>query len=497
VTITTYNFDDRTDGATVATGVHGIQEVSGSPVYDDDGAQFHGAIGIIAAGAQWVRWNTPAAAWSGSVYIQPTNQPGSGSNRFFNVTTTGNSSRMNIRFQSNGTIAISDGANALLGAQSTTTWAANDTFRFDWQLSHDGTNLNIELRIFKNGNIEGTTADETMSRSTPETNPVRLRIGGHTAGWTSWFDTLRLSDQLEWIGPYAAPLAGAATGSIAWSGASTGSRTPKGAATGSIAWSGAATGEAPAAGPNTGAATGSVAWAGSATGTRMSSGAATGAVTWSGAATGTRTSSGAATGSVAWSGATTGARPSAGAATGSIAWVGSADGEAPADDLSEGAATGSISWAGSVTGTRTSSGSTSGTIAWVGSATGTRTSSGSTSGDITWSGSVTGTRTSSGSTSGTIAWAGEVTGEAAEPDDPNTGTVTGSIAWAGSVWGANYFATFTGLRTTERVDGVLATRRVDGRLTTARLDGVLTTDRVDDRLTTERVDGVLTTTRIA
>jgi len=240
------------------------------------------------------------------------------------------------------------------------------------------------------------------------------------------------------------PMEGAATGSIAWVGSSTGTRTPKGEASGSIAWVGSSTGKKLL----TGSASGAISWAGSSTGVRVSRGESTGAISWSGVTTGARAANGASTGSIAWVGSSTGARASSGAASGAIAWVGvavggnlgvvigsitwagTADGVSPSISINEGDATGSISWVGSSTGVRTPKGEPTGSISWVGSSTGVKLTTGSASGAISWVGSSTGTRTPKGASTGSIAWVGSSTGARA-----STGSTTGSISWAGSSTG--------------------------------------------------------------
>jgi hypothetical protein len=218
---------------------------------------------------------------------------------------------------------------------------------------------------------------------------------------------------VAWVGSSTGTRAssGAATGSIAWVGSATGTRTSSGSATGSIAWVGSATGQQPAAPPNDGEATGTITWAGTATGARQSAGAATGSITWAGAATGARQSAGAATGSVTWVGVATGTRQSAGAATGTVTWVGVATGTR----TSQGAATGSIAWVGSATGEApvegVNEGSATGTITWVGVATGARRSAGAATGTVAWVGVATGSRQSAGVATGTVAWVGVAEGE--------------------------------------------------------------------------------------
>jgi hypothetical protein len=116
----------------------------------------------------------------------------------------------------------------------------------------------------------------------------------------------------DWSDPVSATTAssavrtGAATGSVSWSGAVTGARSPVGAATGSVAWTGVATsGQA-----TVGAATGAVSWSGVATGTSLDptiqDGSALGAVTWAGVATGATAHLGEVVTTVVWAGAAAG-----------------------------------------------------------------------------------------------------------------------------------------------------------------------------------------------
>jgi hypothetical protein len=207
---TTYTFDAGTDEANV-TAAGGIVAVSGPPTYEA-AAAFHGPMGVQTTGIQWAEWAVPALSFSGSLYISPRAAAASGSSRFMTVMSTAAGTQISLRFNvTGGAIHVADSANALLGAAATTTWAVNDRFRFDWQGSYNAgaDTFQLDVRIFKGAAVESVTPTESLSRTgiTGFTNdPARVRVGSQTTGaWDFYIDTLTLSDQLEWIGPYANP----------------------------------------------------------------------------------------------------------------------------------------------------------------------------------------------------------------------------------------------------------------------------------------------------
>ena len=204
MTFTTYDFDGGTDNANVATG-GGVETIGGTPKYET-AAAVHGSLGVEMIGAgQFLRYLNPLPG-SGSIYSRATTAA-TGSNRILIWGTSANGTNLALRYHDSGTFSITNTAGTQVGATTTMTWTAGDVFRFDWQFSEAGTTATVTVRFFKNANIEGTIADEEITRSdtTGGTPSTRLRIGSSTAGWTTRLDTLRLSSSLEWAPPFAPP----------------------------------------------------------------------------------------------------------------------------------------------------------------------------------------------------------------------------------------------------------------------------------------------------
>lgn len=203
----TDDFESGVDGNTV-TVAGNVDQVQGSPTFEADAA-FHGSMGVLMSGSgQAVRY-VVTADHSGSIYVSPIATPGSSANLSLTWGTSANATNFHVRFHSDGTISISNASNSIIGAASTTTWTTGDTFRLDWQCDESaGFTTDITLRIFKNANIEGDTPDETLTRTTTTYagSTSRLRVRSSVAGYTFWYDTLRLSTSLEWADPFDPPI---------------------------------------------------------------------------------------------------------------------------------------------------------------------------------------------------------------------------------------------------------------------------------------------------
>jgi hypothetical protein len=204
MTQTIYDFEGGTNGANVATG-GGITAVSPGPPEYSNTADFQGSLGITAVGTQWAKWASPnpAGDHSGSVYIRADGNPGTGSQRVIIWDNAGTGDGGAFAFHSNGKMRLVNGSNVLQGAESTTTWANGDEFRIDYQYNDVAGSCAMSLRIFKNANIDGSTPDETLSRTLTSCVCNNVRLGGLTTGtWDFDFDNFVLSDILEWIGPF-------------------------------------------------------------------------------------------------------------------------------------------------------------------------------------------------------------------------------------------------------------------------------------------------------
>lgn len=204
MTITAYDFESGTNGATVNAGGAILAVSSSKPTYSTAAAFTSSTLGVSSGAQQWAEWAAPATDWSGSVYIKPTTNPGSGTARFVSMRTAAAAQGISIRLSSTGVFQIANAGNSLAGAASSTTWTTGDEFRIEWQLDTVGADVQITVRIFKNADISGTTPTETMpARTITGTDVARVRMGNVDSGaFTILWDNLQLSDTLEWIGPY-------------------------------------------------------------------------------------------------------------------------------------------------------------------------------------------------------------------------------------------------------------------------------------------------------
>ena len=198
----TYLFDAGPAGAS-PTVTGDIVEVSGATY---TASAMHGPFALqgSAIGSQYIGINNSGTVnHSGSIYVRPTTQA-TGSNRFVNITTSSLSIIFAIRIHSDGHFDLTNGATRT--AVTTFSWVSNQWYRVDWQ--YDQTVLAapvFTVRFFTTP--EGTVPTETLSttQSGITENMSRWRIGlfssaGTTA--TDTLDTFRVSNGLEWIGPY-------------------------------------------------------------------------------------------------------------------------------------------------------------------------------------------------------------------------------------------------------------------------------------------------------
>jgi hypothetical protein len=201
----TYTYEEGTNGVDIGTGT-GVTAVTASAPKYSTAAAFHGSLGYNCIGQQALFYAAPADDFSGSVYVEPHVNGASSSNRIITLQTAADAEICALRLHSTaGVISLVNSANTI-AVSATTTWAVNDLFRFDWQADYnDGADtLALSVRIFKGANVEGTTPDETISNTfTSVTAPcTKVRVGNYNTGtWDFYFDTLRLNDALEWIGP--------------------------------------------------------------------------------------------------------------------------------------------------------------------------------------------------------------------------------------------------------------------------------------------------------
>jgi hypothetical protein len=203
MTVTRYTFESGANGADVGVGGD-ITAVSGSaPTYSNAAATHGSNRGISAVSTQWAEWAAPDADWSFSWYHTITVNPGTGSERVIVFRSAAGANVGAIRFHSSGAIAIVNGSNVVVDSNASTTWAADDDFRLDVKVNTIAPDVEISVRIFKNANVDGTSPDETYTRTLTAVDVAHARFGQLDSGsWTTLFDNLAISDLLEWIGPY-------------------------------------------------------------------------------------------------------------------------------------------------------------------------------------------------------------------------------------------------------------------------------------------------------
>jgi hypothetical protein len=203
---------------------------------------------------------------------------------------------------------------------------ASDTWYWT-RLNLTGTTLSIKTWADGSGEPGSWSASSSVSSLTAGWVGVSHYFGSTGTTWVAELGVGTGGDPAP-----DAPLVevGAASGSVAFTGAAAGLRTPAvGAASGAVSFSGSASGEIVETPAEVGASSGFVAFSGSASGLRTPAvGAASGGVAFTGAASGLRTPAvGASSGAVAFAGDVAGLRtPAIGAAAGSVAFTGSVSG---------------------------------------------------------------------------------------------------------------------------------------------------------------------------
>lgn len=204
------SFESGSDGGAFTATGNWVSTV-GSPTYESDAA-VHGAMGLrLDAASEAARYTIGPASCSGSFYMI-CRAVASGALRFLQVQSSAAGVFIQLRQGTAGTFSMANVSNVQIGSATTLTWAAGDVFRLDWQATITGTapNVSVELsvRFFKNANIEGTTPDETLTQTAvggASTTVAQLAFFCSAAGFVTDVDTVRYSDQLEWLGPYAPP----------------------------------------------------------------------------------------------------------------------------------------------------------------------------------------------------------------------------------------------------------------------------------------------------
>lgn len=208
----TIDFNSGTDGVNLTTG-GGIDSVvaTGNPQYSTANAK-HGARGMFipsGTAAAYFRHLVAAntATHSGSVYVKTIAQA-SGSSNVVQMCNNADSPLYGFGFNADGKFKLFNETGAT-AASSTMSWAASTWYRWDWQADlSTPTSPTITWRIFTD--LEGVTPAETIGPIVLSTSKTfeRWRVGG--AGSSSGarslaLDTFRLSNSLEWLGPFDPP----------------------------------------------------------------------------------------------------------------------------------------------------------------------------------------------------------------------------------------------------------------------------------------------------
>lgn len=229
-----YDFNGGVSGATVVGGANGVTEII-------EGTQKYVA-GIHGAAA--VRAGDPANKTSTSFGITlPFSGTHSGSSYFTYNTAQGTAGSLNFLIVQceNGNfsnqVRVTTATNKLAITTNTTasyTGADNSlptkTFRLDWQYQYvPGGQSTFAWRIFTTDpegitpDLSGTVNAYTGPASTSP--PNRLRLGANSSNNAAFkdvtVDTVRISDDLRWWGPFAAPAAQPGSTDRVWVGAPT------------------------------------------------------------------------------------------------------------------------------------------------------------------------------------------------------------------------------------------------------------------------------------
>lgn len=201
---TLYDFEGGVIDDVVTTG-GGITDVIGSPKY---AAGIHGT-GIRYLASEAVEFlGVVSGTHSGSVYMKVDSTHTSGGSRGLITKKAIGAWRSGFKFIWDGDMDPTIGGT---NEPVLMTWAVGDLFRFDWQ--YDASIHQIIWRVFKNANMEGTVHDATTTLDlSGDTDLIEWlgfgALNSSPAGTDITFDTLRVSDQLEWLAPFDPPSSG-------------------------------------------------------------------------------------------------------------------------------------------------------------------------------------------------------------------------------------------------------------------------------------------------
>ncbi|HUS26689.1 MAG TPA: DUF4082 domain-containing protein [Nevskiaceae bacterium] len=194
-----------------------VSGTSGTVTYSSGNFK-HGArsISIAAdgAGAVGVQWNensvtpSPLTAYA-RFYFKLNALPATSAQWVVFQDSGGTNLIARINLRTDGKIELTD-SGGTVRATSTTTLATGAWYRLEAKIFSNSSTGTFDVRLFTGGNVEGTTADETVSFSGQNThgNAVRrAHVGAFNTVSTlaMWIDSIEYNDT-GYPGPYATPV---------------------------------------------------------------------------------------------------------------------------------------------------------------------------------------------------------------------------------------------------------------------------------------------------
>lgn len=148
---------------------------------------------------EWTtQWPTTSSTCYGRAYVYPVSQ--GSTNKFFKFIDSSSNEIACMSMSASGRFQIHDLTTFQQGAvQGTGAW-----YRVEFEVPI-GNSVTITAKIFKGANLDGITADETITMAGADTQAIpadndRIRIGNNTNGTIWYFDDVGASD-VNWLGP--------------------------------------------------------------------------------------------------------------------------------------------------------------------------------------------------------------------------------------------------------------------------------------------------------
>lgn len=202
-----YDAENGTDGATVNPALSGFAVIGGvAPTFSDDWS---------ADGSLCLDWNTTSAYGSCRVVLSPTvprpyvrvyaklvSLPSGNLTIVSAYKSSGATLLAEVQATSAGKIRLRNAASSTV-ATSTHTFSAGDEVRLEWD-PNPGVSNTQTLRMFWGANVDGDTADETLTGGTGTAGDVEWLLLGvcNAATMHLQMDSVAVSDT-TWVGPAA------------------------------------------------------------------------------------------------------------------------------------------------------------------------------------------------------------------------------------------------------------------------------------------------------